>query len=134
MTTTTDENKALVRRFFAAIENNRLEEFDTIVAANYDDHLPGQSPGREVLKQYFAGLHAAFRNLKLPILAIIGEGDKVAVYNSVQGIHHGDYGAFKAKGNPVDAKAFQLYRIENGQLAEHWEVADFMTLVHQIQA
>ncbi|OQP62266.1 ester cyclase [Niastella populi] len=132
--TTTEENKALVRRFFAAIENNQLDEFDTIIAADYDDHLPGQSPGREVLKKYFAGLHAAFGNLKLPILALIGEGDKVAVYNSVQGIHQGDYGAFKAKGNPVDAKAFQLYRIENGQLAEHWEVADFMTLVHQIQA
>ncbi|WP_259065846.1 ester cyclase [Mucilaginibacter sp. X4EP1] len=37
-------------------------------------------------------------------------------------------------GNPVDALAFQLYRIENGQLAEHWEVADFATLVQQIQA
>jgi Predicted ester cyclase len=134
MITTTDENKALVKRFFAAIENNQLEEFDTIVSANYNDHLPGQSPGRDVLKKYFAGLHAAFENLQLPILTIIAEGDKVAVYNSIQGIHRGDYGAFKAKGNPVDAKAFQLYRIENGQLAEHWEVADFMTLLQQIQA
>lgn len=134
MVTTTDENKALVMRFFAAIESNQLGEFDTIVADNYNDHLPGQSSGRELLKKYFAGLHAAFENLKLPILAIIAEGDQVAVYNSIRGIHRGDYGAFKAKGNPVDAKAFQLYRVENGQLAEHWEVADFMTLVQQIQA
>ncbi|WP_160290230.1 ester cyclase [Flavihumibacter solisilvae] len=134
MTTNIEENKALVLRFFAAIENNRLEEFDSIVAINYDDHLPGQSPGREVLKKYFSGLHAVFKYLKLPIHAIIAEGDKVAVYNSVQGVHNGDYGSFKAKGNLVDAKAFQLYRIENGQFAEHWEVADFITLVTQIQA
>lgn len=134
MNTTIEDNKSLVQRFFAAIENNMLEEFDTIVAENYDDHLPGQSPGRDVLKKYFSGLHAAFKDLRLPILAMIAEGDKVAVYNCVQGIHQGDYGTFKAKGNQVDAKAFQLYRIENGQLAEHWEVADFMTLVQQIQA
>ena len=133
MSTTIDENKALVQRFFQAIENNQLEEFDTIVAVDYNDHLPGQTPGREVLKKYFSGLHAAFKNLKLPIHTIIAEGDKVAVYNSVQGVHQGDYGGFKAKGNPVDAAAFQLYRVSNGQLAEHWEVADFVTLVQQIQ-
>ena len=29
--------------------------------------------------------------------------------------------------------AFQLYRIENGQLAEHWEVADYALLMRQLQ-
>ena len=71
---------------------------------------------------------------KKTVSTIEENGDKVAVYNSVQGTHQADYGTFKAKGNPVDAKAFQLYRIENGQLAEHWEVADFMTLIQQLQA
>ena len=130
-----EENKALVTQFFSAIEANVfLDVFDKIVAENYNDHLPGQSPGREVLKKYFTGLHKAFGNLKLPIWVMVAEGDKIAIYNSVQGIHQADYGPFKAKGNTVDAKAFQMYRIENGQLAEHWEVADFTTLLQQIQA
>jgi predicted SnoaL-like aldol condensation-catalyzing enzyme len=130
-----EENKALVIQFFSAIEKNDfLDIFDKIVAENYDDHLPGQSRGRDVLKKYFTGLHTAFANLKLPIWSIVAEGDKVAVYNSVQGVHQTDYGPFKAKGNPVDAKAFQMYRIKNGQLTEHWEVADFTTLIQQIQA
>jgi len=30
--------------------------------------------------------------------------------------------------------AFQLYRIANGQLAEHWEVADFTTLMNQLRS
>lgn len=134
MIISTDNNKALVRQFFAAIENHQLEEFDRIVAANYKDHLQGQSSGREALKKYFAGLHSAFENLKLPILTIVAEADLVAVYNSIQGIHRGDYGDYKAKGNAIDAKAFQLYRVENGLLAEHWEVPDFMTLFQQIRA
>jgi predicted ester cyclase len=29
--------------------------------------------------------------------------------------------------------AFQLYRIENEKLAEHWEVADFATMMQQLQ-
>jgi predicted SnoaL-like aldol condensation-catalyzing enzyme len=129
------KNKALVVQFFKAIENNEfMNVFDEIVAENYNDHLPGQRPGRGILKQYFSGLHTAFGNLKLPIWSMIAEGDQVAVYNSVQGIHQAKYGPFSAKGNAVDVRAFQLYRIENGQLAEHWEVADFATMVEQIRA
>jgi predicted ester cyclase len=103
------------------------------VAGNYDDHLAGQSPGRETLKQYFSGLHAAFADLKLPISAIVAEGDKVAVLNSVRGTHKGDFIGLQPTGRKIDAMAFQLYRIENGQLAEHWEVADFSTLMRQLQ-
>lgn len=133
MSSNLEENKALVRRFFAAIESGDFRLFDEIVAQDYDDHLAGQSPGREILKQYFTGLHSAFADLKLPISAIVAEGDQVAVLNAVQGTHKGDFAGLKATGRKVDAPAFQLYRIQNGQLAEHWEVADFTTLMRQLQ-
>ncbi len=128
-----EENKALVRRFFTAVENGDFQVFDEIVAQNYNDHLAGQTPGRETLKRYFTGLRSAFADLKLPIAAIVAEGNLVAVLNSVRGSHKGDFAGIKAKGNSIDAMAFQLYRIANGQLAEHWEVADFMTLMRQLQ-
>lgn len=133
MSSNIEENKALVRRFFAAIEAADFEVFDQIVAEDYNDHLAGQSPGRETLKQYFGGLHATFSDLKLPIAAIVAEDDKVAVLNSVRGTHKGSFAGLKATGRSIDAMAFQLYRIQNGQLAEHWEVADFSTLLRQIQ-
>ena len=128
-----EENKALVRRFFAAVEAADFQVFDQIVGEDYVDHLPGQSPGRETLKQYFGRLHAAFSDLKLPISEIVAEDDKVAVLNSVRGTHKGDFAGLKATGRRVDAMAFQLYRIQNGQLTEHWEVADFSTLLRQIR-
>jgi len=129
-----EQNKALVRRFFAAIESGDFGAFDELVTVDYDDHLAGQTRGRENLKKYFKGLHAAFADLKLPITAIVAEGNHVAVLNSVRGKHKGDFGGIKAKGNPIDAMAFQLYRVEGGQLAEHWEVADFTTLIRQLQS
>ncbi len=128
-----EENKALVRRFFAAIESGDLRVFDEIVAQDYDDHLAGQGLGRETVKQYFTGLHSAFADLRLPISAILAEGDRVAVMNAVRGTHKGDFAGLKPTGRAIDAMAFQLYRIQNGQLAEHWEVADFSTLMRQLQ-
>ncbi len=134
MSSKIEENKALVRRFFAAIESGDFGIFDQIVSQDYNDHLAGQSPGRENLKLYFTKLRSAFPDLKLPMTAIVAEGDYVAVLNAVQGTHKGDFGEIKATGNRVDAMAFQLYRIANGQLAEHWEVADFATIMRQLQA
>src|SRR5262245_20076281 len=117
MSSTNEQNKQLVARFFAAIERADLAAFDQLVAADYNDHLPGQTPGREVLKRYFAGLHSAFSDLRLPISQMVAEGDKVAVLNAVQGTHHGTFPALglEATGRKIDAMAFQLYRIENGQ-------------------
>ncbi len=129
-----EENKTLVRRFFTAIENGDFRVFDEIVAENYNDHLAGQTPGRETLKRCFTGLRSAFADFKLPITAMVAEGNLVAVLNSVRGTHKGDFAGIKAKGNFIDAMAFQLYRIANGQLAEHWEVADFTTLMRQLQS
>ena len=122
-----------MRRFFAAVEHGDFGVFDEIVAENYDDHLPGQSPGRETLKRYFQGLRTAFPDVRLPISQMIGEGDRVAVLNSVQGTHRGEFLGIAPTGRSVDAPAFQLYRVEGGQLAEHWEVADFATLLRQLQ-
>jgi steroid delta-isomerase-like uncharacterized protein len=127
-----EENKTLVRRFFAAIESGDFQVFDEIVALDYEDHLAGQGRGRETLKQYFAGLRSAFPDLRLPITAIVAEDDRVAVLNAVRGTQLGDFAGRQASGKKMDVMAFQLYRIQNGQLAEHWEVADFAALARQL--
>lgn len=64
---------------------------------------------------------------------MVAEGDEVAVLNAVRGTHEGRYRGFDATGNRIDATAFQLYRIENGQLAEHWEIPDNATITRQVQ-
>jgi steroid delta-isomerase-like uncharacterized protein len=134
MSTSLEANKALVRRFFNVIELGNLAEFDEIIGEKYDDHLPGQSPGREALKRYFGGLRAAFPDVKFPISQIIAEGDRVAVLNSVQGTQQGAFLGMEPSGRCIDVMAFQLYRIEAGQLVEHWEVADFASLIRQLGA
>jgi predicted ester cyclase len=50
----------------------------------------------------------------------------------VQGTHRGEFLGRAPTGLAVDAPAFQLYRVEDGRLAEHWEVAGFATLIRQL--
>jgi predicted ester cyclase len=128
-----EENKALIRRFFTAIERGNLTVYDQIVSEDYNDHLVGQSPGGENLKKYFTGLRTAFPDLELPIIRMVAERDHVAVLNLVKGTHKGDFQSVTPTGNRIDVMAFQLYRTENEKLAEHWEVADFATMMQQLQ-
>jgi len=128
-----EENKVLIRRFFTAIESGDLRVFDEIVAEDYDDHLAGQSPGRETLKQYFTGFVPPFRICNCRFRRSSPRANRVAVLNAVRGTHKGEFIGLKATGRRIDAMAFQLYRIHNGQLSEHWEVADFATLMQQLQ-
>ena len=134
MSKDTEVNKSIVRRFFNAIESGDMSLLDEIVTDTYDFHVPGQGPGRESLKRYLTGLRAALPDLQLPIKDMVADDGKVVVFNSVRGTHKGDFGPMKATGKPVDITVFHLFRLEDGRLAEHWEVADFATLQAQIRA
>jgi predicted ester cyclase len=127
-----ERNKAAVRSFFAALEVNDSAAIDALVEEGYIDHLPGQGSGRANLKAYIATLHRGISGLRVPILHLVAEGDKVAALNKVQGTHRGELLGYPATGNRIDVTNFQLYRLVEGRLAEHWEVADYATLTTQL--
>jgi predicted ester cyclase len=70
----------------------------------------------------------------LPFSDLVAEGEKVSVRNRVQGKHLGDFGPFKASGKPIDIAVFHLFRIANGRLCEHHELADMIALHAQISS
>jgi len=129
-----EANKAVVLRYFDAFNRADFSQLDQIVTADYGDRLEGQAPGIHVIKSYLEGLKASFPDFTWTIEQIVAEGDRVAVMNRVSGTHRADFGGLKATENKVDFRAFQIYRIEGGKLAEHWEVADFATFQAQLEA
>lgn len=129
-----EANKAIVRRYFDMFNSGHLEQLHEILAQDYGDRLEGQSAGIDVIRSYLEGLKASFPDFTWTIEQIIAEGDRVAVMNRVTGTHLHDFGNMKASGNKVDFKAFQIYRIANGKLAEHWKVADFTKFEEQLNA
>src|SRR2546423_15647694 len=90
---TSEENKALVRRFYAKIDNGNLDAMDELVAENYIDHnpppFPGLSPGRAGLKQAFEIFWKAtpgYHQIENQIV----EGDKVVTRMTSYGKHEGN--------------------------------------------
>ena len=132
---TAEENKALVRRFYAEIDKGNLQAMDELVAEDYVDHnpppFPGLPPGREGLKQAFRIFLEATPGYH-QIEDQIAEGDRVVTRLTSLGKHEGDLPGAPRTGNDLKMTSITIHRIANGKLAEKWAEKDVLGFLIQI--
>jgi len=130
-----EENKAIVRRFIAAYNNRNLDLFDDLVAPDYVDHTH-QQQGIESFKQLFTLAFEGFPDWHENIEDIIAEGDKVWVRVKATGTHTGEWNLFGVSlpptGNKVTMMMVFIWRIADGKLAEGWEVDNELDFLKQL--
>lgn len=132
MTTLSDRNKALVRRFYEEIDKGNIEILDELVAE--DDHNPPPFPlasGREGLKQAFRIFQSATPGVH-HIEEQFAEGDKVVTRLRSMGKHEGDLPGAPRTGNDLNMTSITIHRIENGKLVEKWSEKDVLGFLQQI--
>jgi predicted ester cyclase len=130
-----EENKALVRRFYAEIDNGNLAAMDELVAEEYLDHnpapFPGLAHGREGLKQAFQIFWEATPGYHR-IDDQIAEGDKVVTRLTAIGKHTGDLPGAPRTGNDLEMTSITVHRIAGGKLVEKWSEKDVLGFLPQI--
>jgi len=103
------KNKELVLEAFDALFNKRdYATAETFWSPRYIQHSAHIEPGRDGLFNLIKSIPAT---LKYEPGLIVAEGDFVIVH-----------GRFSGMGLPVNWIAADILRIENGILAEHWDV------------
>ena len=131
----TDDNKALVRRFYAAIDAGDVDAMDDLVAEDYLDHnppFPGLPAGREGLKQAFRIFWTATPGTH-QIDDQVAEGDKVVTRLTATGRHVGELpGPLPPTGAELRETAVAIHRIHDGKIAEHWSARDDLGLMQQL--
>lgn len=134
-TMSVETNKALVRRFYEAIDRGDLDAMDELVAENYLDHnpppFPGLGQGREGLKDAFKIFWTATPGYH-KIEDQIAEGDRVVTRMTAYGKHEGDLPGAPRTGHDLKMTAVVIHRIENGKLAEKWSDKDALGFLQQI--
>jgi steroid delta-isomerase-like uncharacterized protein len=130
-----EENKAIARRGYEAINQKNLDALGEVVASDMIDHdpAPGQAPGLEGVKQYFSSLHAAFPDVRMNVEDMIAEADKVVARVSVSGTHQGEFMGIAPTGNRVTITGIDILRINaDGKIAEHWGKFDDLGMMQQL--
>jgi len=134
MTETESENKRTVRRLYKEVGNDgRLEVIDEIARPDHIEHnpFPGQSQGRNGLKQRISMVRAAF-DPEFTIEHLIAEGDKVVVMWTNRGTHLGEWFGFQPTGKSVTTHGVDIHLLRDGRLAEHWDVVDITNFLVQV--
>jgi steroid delta-isomerase-like uncharacterized protein len=119
------DNKALVRRHLEeAINQRRPEVWDDVMAEGFVLHHPLVEPGRENYASALAILLSAFPDLRVEVLDLVAEDDRVVVRYIERGTHTGEFVGLPPTGRTYEKHGFALYRVAGGRLAEAWMQED----------
>jgi steroid delta-isomerase-like uncharacterized protein len=136
MSTSTEQNKAIIRRFFDAWNGRQPEAFDELVALDVVRHCQA-TPGVDVLdldqlKAFLRLDTGVFPDSVQTIKHLVADGNLVALWATYEGTQRGPMGPF----SPSDARAQfdfgAVFRMEDGKIAEWWVTWDNMTILRQL--
>ena len=129
---TTDDNKALVQRFFEEVVNQRnLAALNQFVDPSGVNHTvpPGMpQEANRFLSQYLN----AFPDVMATVEDLMADGDKVVARVSYRATHQGAFRGIPPTGKQIAVMGINIFRIANGKLVEHWGLADRLAVLQQV--
>jgi predicted ester cyclase len=119
-----DGNKALVRRYYDEILNER--KLETLAGYWADEQMI--EPVRRGCFSYFT----AFPDLHCSVDELIAEGDKVFCRSTMTGSHDGEYKGIPPTGRHISAESAEVYRIVDGKFVGYWCLTNVAGLMRQL--
>ena len=116
----TEENKALVRRYVDMWNTDNRNLVDEIVAPDFVNH-PGTTRGRSGHRQWMAGVQALWPDLEMNIELMLAEGDMVAYWWTANPSTEGTLFGIPPTGRQIRLSAIKIVRIADGMIAESWQ-------------
>lgn len=114
-------NKKLLYDFWRVVfEGGHMDEAPKYMAETYIQHNPNVASGRKAFMDFFSKFAVAkpvVDTVKAPLIAIIAENDYVTL------VFRSDRQDPKDPGQKYSTTWFDMFRIENGKMAEHWDPA-----------
>jgi predicted SnoaL-like aldol condensation-catalyzing enzyme len=106
------ENKRIVHEWHELALRTPEEAVAKYIGPNYRQHNPGSADGSESLIMTMKWFTQNFPELRMETKRIIAEGDYVVIHSHLI-LKPGDRGS----------AAVEIFRLENGKIVEHWDVA-----------
>lgn len=113
MTSSATDPKDVVLAFVTTVFDERRvrEGFERYARADYIQHNPGLGDGPEPAIAYLTALLGFRPEMMATRRHVIAEGDHVVVTSSL-----------REGSGPVTAVVVDIFRVQDGRIAEHWDV------------
>jgi len=119
------ENKAVVRRFFEEVFNQKqpelIEQFLADGAVDHNKIVFTEPDVPSGIAEGVRMLLVAFPDLETTVVHLVGEGDYVSAHLAMSGTNTGSYPRVpEPTGRHTDWESMVLSRITYGKIAELW--------------
>lgn len=132
MTTTPEENRALVRRFLTdVVAGGDTDAAGAFVTEDVDEHNLVFGDGHDDVTAS-GGRVLAAADVEVAIEEVVATDDRVAVRATVTGTHRGSLVNLAPTGESFEIAYAWFCRIDDGQIAEIWSLPDGLGLMQQL--
>jgi predicted SnoaL-like aldol condensation-catalyzing enzyme len=128
------KNREIVETFCTDVfVNHDLSRLDNYMRDDYIQHNPDVPQGKKGFTEFFKNTFKAIPDFRYTLNKIVVDGDLVMIYCRTTGTHTGgEWLGKQASGNKLDFNVVDIFRIQDGKIAEHWDVADTFSLFRQL--
>ena len=109
-----EPQRQLVHDWAGAFNERKFEKLRALLAPKYINHNPNVPSGAEATIKFLQGVAERLPEAHLTVEDIITEGYKIAARMTLSS---------KVEGNVNRGTIIDIWRVENGRLAEHWDAA-----------
>jgi steroid delta-isomerase-like uncharacterized protein len=130
------ENELTVRRLIKeGFNEGNLDTLDALTSPDLVEHQdfgPSHAPGAAGVKAVVSSLRRAFSDFQLVIDDLVVDGDTVWLRMTATGVNDGSFMGHPATGRPFQIQVFDVIRLADGQMVEHWGVPDRLAALLQL--
>ena len=128
------QNKDAVSRFYDDVFiNHDMSRLDDYMRDDYIQHNPDCPQGKAGFVEFFDVIFRAVPDFAYTLKKMVAEGDIVMAYSTTSGTHTGGpWLGQDATGNKLCFDVIDVFRVQDGMIAEHWDVADTFGLFSQL--
>ncbi len=130
----TTETKTLVSTYIENVWNRAdAQALDDLTTATFTYCLGGQPPrDRAAMLAFLQAVHVAFPDWRVQIEDLVADGNTAAVRWMGEVTHQGPFHGILPTGKRISVVGINLYRIENGKIAQEWEQMDSLGMLAQL--
>ena len=129
-----DTARTLIMTYIEDVWNRAdAQAFERLTTDAFTYHLGGQPPrDKAAMLAFLQNVHAAFPDWRVRIEDVVVENDTAAMRWSGQVTHEGPFHGIPATSKHITVSGINLYRIEDGRVAQEWEQMDSLGMLAQL--
>jgi predicted ester cyclase len=124
--------RRLIEEGFNGGDLRVADELTSPDIAEHQDFGPDHAPGAEGVRAVIASLRRAFPDFHLEIQDLVVSGDTAWARMVATGTQDGPFMGHPPTGRRMRIDVFDIVRVEDGRMVEHWGVPDRLGVLFQL--